>query len=130
MIGHFISPIFKPLGFGDWAASLSLLTGLVAKEVVISNMAIIYGLGSSVAEAALEGTVEGFAPTLGAAFNQVSAYAFMVFVLLYTPCIATLAVIKREMNSYKWMWFQMFYQFAVAWIVSFIVYQVGSILFL
>jgi len=130
MIGKFIAPIFKPLGFGDWAASLSLLTGIVAKEVVISNMAIIYGLGSSVAEAALEGSVEGFAPTLGAAFNQVSAYAFMVFVLLYTPCIATLAVIKREMNSYKWMWFQMFYQFVVAWIVSFIVYQVGSILFL
>lgn len=130
MIGHFIAPIFKPLGFGDWAASLSLITGIVAKEVVISNMAIIYGLGSSVAEAALEGSVEGFAPTLGAAFNQVSAYAFMVFVLLYTPCIATLAVIKREMNSYKWMWFQMFYQFVVAWIVSFIVYQVGSILFL
>ncbi|HKL41557.1 MAG TPA: ferrous iron transport protein B [Clostridia bacterium] len=130
MIGQFISPIFRPLGFGDWAASLSLLTGIVAKEVVISNMAIIYGLGSSVAEAALEGSVEGFAPTLGAAFNQVSAYAFMVFVLLYTPCVATLAVVKREMNSYKWMWFQMFYQFVVAWIVAFLVYQVGSILFL
>lgn len=130
MIGRFIAPIFKPLGFGDWAASLSLLTGIVAKEIVISNMAIIYGLGSSVADAALEGSVQGFAPTLNAAFNQVSAYAFMVFVLLYTPCVATLAVVKREMNSYKWMWFQMFYQFGVAWIVSFFVYQIGSRLFL
>lgn len=130
IFGAFVSPIFKPLGFGDWAASLSLITGIVAKEVVISNMAIIYGLGNSVAEAALEGAVEGFAPVLSSAFNQVSAYAFMVFVLLYTPCIATLAVIKREMNSYKWMWFQSIYQFAVAWIVAFFVYQVGSILFL
>jgi ferrous iron transport protein B len=128
LFGKVIAPIFAPLGFGSWPAALSLITGILAKEVIISNMAIIYGLGSTVAESALEGTVQGFAPTLNSAFTQVSAYAFMVFVLLYTPSIATIATIKREMNSYKWMWFQIFYQFAIAWFIAFVVYQVGSLI--
>ncbi|MDM8533367.1 ferrous iron transport protein B [Clostridiaceae bacterium HSG29] len=98
-IGKMISPIFKPLGFGNWQASLSLIAGLLAKEVVVSNMAIIYGLGDAVAEAALEGNASGFLPTLSAAFSQVSAYAFMVFILLYTPCVAVIGTIKRETKS-------------------------------
>lgn len=129
MIGKAVAPIFRPLGFGNWPAALSLLTGILAKEVVISNMAIVYGLGDSVAEAALEGSVQGFATTLNSAFTQVSAYAFMVFVLLYTPCVAAIAAVKREMNSYKWMWFQVFYQFGVAWSISFVIYQVAMFIF-
>ncbi len=127
-IGKVISPIFAPLGFGDWQASLSLLSGLLAKEVVISNMAIVYGLGDVVAEAALEGDIGGFAPTLAASFSQLTAYAFMVFVLLYTPCVAVIGVVKRETNSWKWTIFSVAYQFVVAWTVAFLIVQVGTLL--
>ena len=120
-IGTVFAPIFAPLGFGNWQAALSLITGILAKEVVVSNMSIIYGLGE-------EAAAQAFAQALAGTFNQLSAYAFMVFVLLYTPCVATIAVIKRETNSWKWTGFSVGYQFAVAWIVSMIVYQIGNLL--
>ncbi|WP_066497398.1 ferrous iron transport protein B [Abyssisolibacter fermentans] len=129
-IGKFIAPIFKPLGFGSWQATLSLITGISAKEIVISNMAIVYGLGEGVAEAAIEGNAGVLAVTLKEAFNQVAAYAFMVFVLLYTPCIAVIGTIKKETNSWKWTAFSVIYQFLVAWVVALLVYQVGSLIFL
>lgn len=119
-IGKIIAPIFTPLGFGNWEASLSLLTGVVAKEVVISNMAIIYGIGEAAGD---------FATALSGTFSLVSAYAFMVFVLLYTPCIAVIGVVKRETNSYKWTIFSGAYQLFVAWFVAMIVYQIGSLFF-
>jgi ferrous iron transport protein B len=120
-IGKAFAPIFAPLGFGNWQAALSLITGILAKEVVVSNMSIIYGLGE-------DPSAGGFAQALGASFSQLTAYAFMVFVLLYTPCVATIAVIKRETNSWKWTGFSVGYQFAVAWIVAMLVFQVGSLL--
>ena len=121
-IGKAIAPIFAPLGFGNWQASLSLLTGIIAKEVVVSNMAIMYGMGD-----AAMGSASSFAANLSAAFTQLSAYAFMVFVLLYTPCVAVIATVKRETNSLKWTFFSVFYQFGVAWIVAMIIYQVGRL---
>ncbi|WDV46892.1 ferrous iron transport protein B [Clostridiaceae bacterium M8S5] len=128
-IGRFAAPIFKPLGFGNWQAALSLITGISAKEIVISNMAIIYGLGEQVAEAAVEGDAGVFAVTLKETFSQVASYAFMVFVLLYTPCLAVIGTIKKETNSWKWTAFSVVYQFLVAWIVAMIVYQVGCLIF-
>jgi ferrous iron transport protein B len=128
-LGKAIAPIFSPLGFGNWQATLSLLAGLLAKEVVISNMAIIYGLGESVADAALEGSATGFLPTLNLAFTQVSAYAFMVFILLYTPCVAVIGTIKRETKSWKWTGFSVMYQLVVAWVVAFIIYRIGMMIF-
>ena len=119
-IGKIIAPLFTPLGFGNWEAALSLLTGVVAKEVVISNMAIIYGIGEAAGD---------FATALSGTFSLVSAYAFMVFVLLYTPCIAVIGVVKRETNSYKWTIFSGAYQLFVAWLVAMIVYQIGSLFF-
>lgn len=119
-IGKIIAPLFTPLGFGNWEAALSLLTGVVAKEVVISNMAIIYGIGEAAGD---------FATALSGTFSLVSAYAFMVFVLLYTPCIAVIGVVKRETNSYKWTIFSGAYQLFVAWFVAMIVYQIGSLFF-
>ena len=119
MIGKVIAPVFTPLGFGTWQASLSLLSGVVAKEIVVSNMAIIYGLGESIT------TLGQALPT---AFTPLSAYAFMTFTLLYVPCIATIGVIKRETNSWKWMWFSIIYQFLVAWVISFIIYSIGLLL--
>lgn len=129
-IGGAISPFFKPLGFGNWEAGLSLITGLLAKEAVISTMAVIYGLGETVGEAAIDGDILGFAGTLkDVGFDMVSSYAFMVFTLLYTPCIAVIGVIKRETNSWKWTIFSFVYQLLVAWGVTFIIYQIGRLIF-
>ena len=119
MIGKVIAPIFAPLGFGTWQASLSLLSGVVAKEIVVSNMSIIYGLGEG---------LTNLGQTLSGAFTPLSAYTFMTFTLLYVPCIATIGVIKRETNSWKWMWFSVVYQFLVAWIVSFMIHSIGLLL--
>jgi len=120
-IGKVFAPIFAPLGFGNWQAALSLITGILAKEVVVSNMSIIYGIAE-------EASSQAFAQALAGTFNQLTAYAFMVFVLLYTPCVATIAVIKRETNSWKWTGFSVAYQFGVAWFVAMLVYQIGSLL--
>ena len=119
-IGRFIAPIFKPLGFGTWEVSLSLLTGMVAKEVIISNMAIVL-MGN--------GSGDTFLTMLSTMFTPLSAYVFLVFVLLYTPCVAVVGVIKRETNSWKWTIFSMVYQFFVAWSVAFVFYRVGLIIF-
>lgn len=118
-LGLIIAPIFAPLGFGTYQASLSLLTGVLAKEVVISNMAIIYGIGENAGE---------FASALANSFTPLSAYAFLVFVLLYTPCISVIGVIKRETGSLKWTIFSGVYQFAVAWFVAMLVFQIGSLI--
>jgi ferrous iron transport protein B len=120
-IGKVIAPVFSPMGFGTWQAALSLLTGIAAKEIVVSNMAIVYGFADP------EATME-FASILRSQYTALSAYAFLVFVLLYTPCVAVIGVIKRETNSWKWTGFSVTYQIAVAWIFSFLVYQVGRLL--
>ncbi|NOZ80760.1 MAG: ferrous iron transport protein B [DPANN group archaeon] len=117
IIGRFIAPLFAPLGFGTWQASVSLLFGILAKEVVVGTMGTLYG----VAEAGL-GTV------LKTTFTPLTAYVFMVFTLLYIPCVATLSAIRRETNSWRWMWFSVFYLTALAWTVSFIIYQGGLLL--
>ena len=118
-IGKMIAPLFAPLGFGSYQASLSLLTGVLAKEVVIANMAIIYGIGETAGE---------FAAALSSTFTPISAYAFMIFVLLYTPCVSVIGVIKRETNSIKWTVFSVVYQFGIAWFVSMAFYQIASLL--
>ncbi len=120
-IGKVFAPIFAPIGFGNWQAALSLITGILAKEVVVSNMSIIYGLGEEAAAGA-------FAQALSGTFTQLTAYAFMVFVLLYTPCVGVIGVIKRETNSWKWTIFSVVYQFGVAWFVAMLVFQVGRLI--
>ncbi len=111
-IGSFIAPIFAPLGFGTWQASVSLITGFIAKEAVVSTMEILY-------------TPEQFA----AAFTQLSAYSFMVFTLLYMPCIVAFSTIKKEMVTWKWTIFTIGFQTAVAWFMAFLVYQIGGLFF-
>lgn len=113
-IGRFISPIFAPLGFGDWQSSVSLLTGLMAKEVVLGTMGVVYGGNLSTA--------------LLNHFTPLSAYAFLIFVLLYTPCVSAVATMKKEYGS-KMAAFSVLYQFGLAWIVSFIVFKIGSLIF-
>jgi ferrous iron transport protein B len=121
-VGTFIAPFFAPLGFGDWRSSVALLTGFVAKEAVVATMGILNNVGD-----AGEGSVQLIA-SLQTYFTPLKAYAFMTFTLLYMPCIAAFAAIKREMNSWKWTLFTVGYQTATAWIVSFLVYQGGRLL--
>ena len=111
-IGRLAAPVLSPLGFGTWQASVSLIAGLMAKEVVISTMEIVY-----------QGDLVNILPTV---FNPLSGYAFMVFVLLYTPCVAVMATFKKEFGT-KLMLFSVTYQLILAWTVSFLVYQGGRI---
>lgn len=116
-IGSVIAPIFKPLGFGSWQASVSLIFGILAKEVVVGTLAVIY----SVEEAGLGDIVRQN-------FTPLSAYSFMVFTLIYFPCAAAVGAIKRETNSWKWTGFAVGYITVLAWIVTFMVYQGGKML--
>ena len=113
-IGTFIAPVFTLCGFGDWRASVSLLTGIAAKESVVSTMAVLFS--------------GDMAAALTSVFTPLSAYSFMVFVLLYTPCIAALSAIRREMGSRKWTLITIGYQLVVAWFGSALVFQVGTLL--
>jgi ferrous iron transport protein B len=121
-LGRALAPIFKANGFGSWEASVALLTGLAAKEVVVATLGVVYGLGELAGEASVQ-----FGTALSQHFSALSAYAFMVFVLLYTPCLAVIAVMKKEFASWKWTAFAVFYQFAVAWAVSALIYQGGKL---
>lgn len=118
-IGNFIAPIFKPLGFSSWQASTALITGLTAKETVISTFAILLNVSES----------QELATVLSSIFTPLSAFSFLTFTLLYTPCIAALATIKKEMQSRKYTAFAIVFQLAVAWCTTFIVYNIGKIFF-
>ncbi|MFD3156344.1 ferrous iron transport protein B [Haloimpatiens sp. FM7330] len=110
--GKILAPIFKPLGFGTWETSVSLLTGLMAKEVIVSTMGVIYG-----------GNLKLILPQY---FNALSAYTFLVFILLYTPCISTVAVMRKEYGR-KMAIFSVLYQIGLAWIVSFLIFNIGNL---
>lgn len=116
-IGRWIAPIFAPLGFGDWRMSTSLITGFTAKEAVVSTMSVLCGT-----------SVANLSNALGEFFTPLSAVSFLVFTLLYTPCVAAVAAIKREMGSAWQALGVVIMQCGIAWIVSFLVYQIGSLL--
>ena len=164
-----IAPIFEPAGFGTWQASASLMSGLVAKEVVVSSMSEIYlgspletldpdpqfaeqltGIGTGFATATLEAgreVLETLTPgirlfpaslagssnetalgnVLTRVFTPTAGLAFLVYVLLYTPCIATLSVLRSEFGG-RWALFSAIYQSALAWAAASLVYQIGSLL--
>jgi ferrous iron transport protein B len=119
--GHIIAPIFKPCGYGNWRNAVALLTGFAAKEAVVSTLGILYGVGESA------GTV-AVSQALSTAFTPLSAYSYLVFILLYMPCVVAFSTIHKEMNSWKWTFIAVGYQTAVAWIASFLVYQIGSLI--
>ncbi|MBQ1351634.1 MAG: ferrous iron transport protein B [Oscillospiraceae bacterium] len=120
-IGSFLAPLLAPLGFGAWQAAVALLTGLVAKEAVVSSMGLFYGFS----------TLDGggaIASALSVTFTPLSAFSFLVFVLLYVPCVAAVATMRRELYSTKWMLFSAGWQITVAYVVSLLVYQIGHLL--
>lgn len=122
--GTFISPVFEPLGFGNWQSSVALIFGFAAKEVVVGTFGTLYG----VEDTNISDGVSTLSEALKNDFTPLSAYAFMVFILLYTPCMAVLAVVKRETNTWKWPLIMVIYTTAIAWTFSFLIYQGGTIL--
>lgn len=118
-IGLFIAPIFAPLGFGTWQASVGTFTGLIAKENVVGTFGVLYGF-AEVAENGAE-----YWALMAADFTALSAFSFMIFNLLCAPCFAAMGAIKREMNSAKWTWFAIGYLCVFAYAISLIVYQLG-----
>ena len=117
MVGQWIAPIFAPLGFADWRMVTALISGFTAKEAVVSTLAVL--LNTSMAE---------LGGALSAVFTPLSAVSFLVFTLLYTPCVAAVATIKRELGSGVKTLGVVFMQCAVAWVMACLVFQIGSLL--
>ena len=129
-IGKAIAPVFKPLGFDDWKVTVGLVGGVAGKEIMIGTLATLHSVGEASEESealrqALSETKRSDGTKL---FTPLVAYALMVFILLYVPCMAVVAVIRQETNSWKWALFTIFYTTAIAWIASFIIYQGGKLL--
>lgn len=116
-IGKFVAPIFRPLGFGDWRMVTALVSGFTAKEAVVSTFGVVLGVGTDQLTGALHSL-----------FTPASACSFLAFCLLYTPCVAAVAAIRRELNSGRKAFLAVLVQCAVAWVVAFIVYRVGVLL--
>ena len=127
MIGKWLVPFFAPIGLGFWQIAVALIAGVSAKEVVVSSCAVLFGIVNA---SSPEG-MSAFASALnGIGFGPLNAFCLMVFCLLYIPCAAALATIRKESGSWIWMGFAALFQLAVAWIVTFGVYQIGSLVLL
>ena len=116
MIGQGFANLIAPLGFGSWQAGATLIPGFLAKEVIISSMAILYSSSES-----------GLTQVIQQQLTPLSAYAFMIFILLYVPCISTVATIRKETSSWKWTLLAVVYPIATAYILTFVFYQVSQL---
>jgi ferrous iron transport protein B len=132
-IGRLIEPVMRPLGF-DWKMSVSLLTGVAAKEVVVSTMGVLYQaegddeeLNASLSNRLREETYKEGPKKGEKAFTPLVAFGFMLFILIYFPCVATIAAIKKESGHWKWAAFSILYSTGMAWLIAFLTYQIGSI---
>ncbi len=122
VLGKLLVPVFKPCGFGDWRAAVALLSGFVAKDAVVSTLCLLYGVGDASSAVAVT-------EVLASHFTPLSAYSYLVFILLYMPCVVAFTTIHKEMNSWKWTFFAVGYQTCAAWIMSFLVYNIGGLIF-
>lgn len=123
-IGKALVPLLAPAGLGLWQIVLALISGLAAKEVVVSSFSVLFGIANINSAAGMQGLASILSEY---GFGALNAYALMVFCLLYTPCIATIAVIKRELKSVKWTMFSIGYQLFIAWLCATLIYQIGKI---
>jgi len=127
-IGKIIEPVFKPCGF-DWRLDVTLFAGFAAKEVIVSSMGIIYGIGDvkmdeeNPTKSSLKGKLISDPD-----YNQLNMLSFMLFVLIYLPCMATMAVVKKELGQWKYPLFLAAYTVSFAWILATFVFQVGTLL--
>ena len=118
LVGQWIAPLFAPIGFSDWRVSTALITGFTAKEAVVSTLSVLTGTAAANLE-----------QVLGTMFTGLSAASFLVFTLLYTPCVAAVAAVKREMGSGWKALFIVALQCVIAWLAAFLVYQIGGFFF-
>ncbi|MDX9847607.1 MAG: ferrous iron transport protein B [Tenuifilaceae bacterium] len=131
-IGNLIEPVIRPLGF-DWKMGVSLLSGIAAKEIVVSTLGVLVQAGDDSDETSqtlihkLQDEVYTYGPKVGQkVYTPISAFSFLLFILIYFPCVAVIAAIKKEAGNWKWAAFTIFYTTSLAWIVSFLFYQIGS----
>ncbi|MEW8959721.1 MAG: ferrous iron transport protein B [Moorella sp. (in: firmicutes)] len=116
-LGTILAPVFKPAGFGTWEAAVALVFGILAKEVVVGTLGVLYGVQE-----------DGLTATIAHSWTPLSAYAFMVMTLIYIPCVATIAAIRRETNSWGWIAFAIGYSLVLGWVMAVLVFQVGRLL--
>jgi ferrous iron transport protein B len=119
MLGHAVEPVLAPIG-QNWRSSVAIITSIPAKELVVSTLGVLY---SSDSDESIKGDLKNSGD-----FTPRSAAAFLVFILLFFPCIATVAAIAQETGSKKWALFSILYNTAVAWVAAFIVYTIGGLL--
>ncbi len=132
-IGHFVEPVLRPLGF-DWKMGVAITAGVAAKEIVVSTMGVLYGADFNADDSsdALIKAIKSERYSSGKhkgeiIFTPLVAIAFLIFVLVYFPCVAVVAAVKKESGSWKWAAFLVFYTTSLAWLLSFAVYQIGSL---
>jgi len=130
-IGQFIVPVMRPLGF-DWKMTISLVAGLPAKEIIVSTMGVLYHSGDEGSTVNLQTKLQNEVYLSGKnfgekVFNTATALAFLVFILIYFPCIGVIATIKNEAGSWKWSVFVILYTTALAWIAAFVVYNLAGL---
>jgi len=124
IIGKAIAPILAPAGLGMWQVVVALISGIAAKEVVVSSFSVLFQIGNITSPQGMASLTEALAQY---GFGALNAYALMVFCLLYIPCAATIGVIQREMRSVKWTIFTILFQLGIAMLVATLVYQIGSL---
>lgn len=124
--GRWLSPLLAPAGLGIWQVVVALISGLAAKEVVVSSMGVLYGIGNIASQSGMD-ALSGYLGASG--FTAVNAYALMIFCLLYIPCIATVATIRRETASVKWTVASVGMHLIVAWSVATLFFQIASRIF-
>ncbi len=129
-LGNWMSTLFVFHGFATWEAGAALLSGIMAKETVVATIGVLYGAAdvSTEAEEAVETAGTLLQTGMATSFTALSAFAFMIFSQLYTPCVTALGTIKKEAGGWKWMGFSAVYMFVIAWVVSLLVYQIGRLL--
>jgi ferrous iron transport protein B len=128
IIGRSIEPVMKPLGF-DWHLSVSILSGLAAKEVVVSTLGVIFQADNDSGQKSLVEKIQSQKDTSGrAVFTPLIAFSFMLFILTYFPCVGVVSAISRESGSWKWAVFTIFYTTGIAWLLSFAVFQIGTLI--
>lgn len=132
-LGKFVEPVMRPLGF-DWKMSVSLIAGASAKEIVVSTLGVLYQADADTESEVLQNRLKEetyqFGPNKGQKiFDPVVAFAFLIFVLIYFPCVAVIAAIKKESGSWKWALFTIGYTTGLAWVLAFLVNQIGHLIF-
>ena len=121
-------PVFIPIGLGFWQIVVALIAGISAKELVVSSCAILFGIVNASSPEGMEAFHEALMGLPGGGFGALNAFCLMVFCVLYIPCAATIATIHKESRSWGWTCFSLFFTLLVAWVVTFVVYQVGLLI--